>query len=120
MSRRRLAWTRPSERLLQPFLGRPCALKAAPTGHRWRPRTAELFAVAQRLYAEIGLGTLPGVTVGGGSDGNFATAAGARVLDGLGCTGDGAHADHEHILISSLPERTALVAALLGALLSGA
>jgi len=79
--------------------------------------TAELFAVAQRACTEIGLGTLAGVTVGGGSDGNFAAAAGARVLDGLGCTGDGAHADHEHILISSLPERTALLLALLRTLL---
>lgn len=81
--------------------------------------TAELFAVAQRVYRQIGLGELTGTTVGGGSDGNFAAAAGALVLDGLGCTGDGAHADDEHILISSLPERTALVSALVRALLAG-
>ena len=34
-------------------------------------------------------------------------------LDGLGVPGDGAHAAYEHVLIDSLPERAALLAALL-------
>jgi glutamate carboxypeptidase len=34
-------------------------------------------------------------------------------LDGLGAVGDGLHATHEHVLISSLPQRAALLAALL-------
>jgi len=80
--------------------------------------TMALFEVAQRIGSEIGLGELAGATVGGASDGNFAAAVGARTLDGLGCTGDGAHADHEHILIPSLPERTALLAALVEDLLA--
>ena len=51
-------------------------------------------------------------TAGGGSDGNT-TSLYTATLDGLGTTGDGAHALHEHILIDHLPERTALLAMLL-------
>ena len=50
---------------------------------------------------------------GGGSDGSFAAALGVPTLDGLGATGDGAHALHEHVEISSLPERSALLASML-------
>ena len=52
-------------------------------------------------------------SVGGASDGNFAAAAGAQVLDGLGAVGDGAHAPHEYILISSIPERITLLTAFI-------
>ena len=34
-------------------------------------------------------------------------------LDGLGCVGDGAHADHEHIVIEPSLERCALLARLM-------
>jgi glutamate carboxypeptidase len=34
-------------------------------------------------------------------------------LDGLGAVGDGAHADHEHLVVEKMPERAALLAALL-------
>jgi glutamate carboxypeptidase len=37
-------------------------------------------------------------------------------LDGLGADGDGAHAEHEHVLIPSLPERAALAAGLIATL----
>ena len=50
---------------------------------------------------------------GGGSDGNFTAALGVPTLDGLGVDGDGAHAEHEHILIEDLPRRAALLTALL-------
>jgi glutamate carboxypeptidase len=33
-------------------------------------------------------------------------------LDGLGAVGDGAHAQHEHVLVDRLPERAALLAML--------
>lgn len=46
---------------------------------------------------------------GGGSDGNYTAALGVPTLDGLGAEGAGAHAIHEHILISSLPLRTNLL-----------
>jgi glutamate carboxypeptidase len=54
--------------------------------------------------------------VGGASDGNFAAAMGAPVLDGLGIDGDGAHATHEHILIDDIPRRGALLAGLIATL----
>ena len=54
--------------------------------------------------------------VGGASDGNFAAAMGASVLDGLGLDGDGAHAAHEHILIDDIPRRGALLAGLIATL----
>jgi glutamate carboxypeptidase len=53
--------------------------------------------------------------VGGGSDGNFTASLGIPTLDGLGGVGDGAHAPHEHILISELPRRAALLAGLIEA-----
>ncbi|MBX6341916.1 MAG: M20/M25/M40 family metallo-hydrolase, partial [Thermomicrobiaceae bacterium] len=53
---------------------------------------------------------------GGASDGNFTAALGVPTIDGLGCPGDGGHAEHEHIEIQGLVERTALLAALLSRL----
>jgi glutamate carboxypeptidase len=35
------------------------------------------------------------------------------VLDGLGVDGAGAHAEHEHIIISDIPRRAALLARLI-------
>lgn len=65
-------------------------------------------AVAAALGRQIGEGP-----AGGGSDGNFTAALGVPTLDGLGAIGDGAHAAHEHIDITALPWRTALLAGLL-------
>ena len=64
------------------------------------------------------IGEKYGVTIyedgsGGGSDGNFTAALGIPTLDGLGAHGDGAHAPHEHIIVSSLPRQATLIAALL-------
>ena len=49
---------------------------------------------------------------GGGSDGNT-TSQYTPTLDGLGAVGDGAHAEHEHVLSAQLIERTALLTLLL-------
>ena len=78
----------------------------------------ELFARAQRLAAEVGMDELKGVTVGGGSDGNRTASIGVPTLDGLGAVGGGAHADDEHVIASAMPERAALVAALVNELLN--
>ena len=59
---------------------------------------------------------LEGVVVGGGSDGNFTAAVGCPTLDGLGAVGDGAHAEGEHVRVGAMPERAALLAALIGRL----
>lgn len=50
---------------------------------------------------------------GGGSDGNFTAALGIPTLDGLGAEGAGLHAEHEHVLVNSLPKKAALIAAIL-------
>ena len=72
----------------------------------------DLFHKAYKVGEKLGFDFAEGST-GGGSDGNFTAALGVPTLDGLGAMGDGAHAVHEHILISHLHERTAFLAALL-------
>jgi glutamate carboxypeptidase len=75
------------------------------------PQTVELFHKAQQVALELGF-TVGEGGVGGMSDGNF-TAPIAPTLDGLGCVGAGAHAEHEHIEISQMPPRAALLAGLI-------
>lgn len=70
------------------------------------------FQRAREIGASLGL-DLSEASTGGASDGNFTAAIGATTIDGLGCLGDGAHADHEHISIKGLVERAGLLAALL-------
>ncbi len=70
-----------------------------------------LFAHAKKLAEEIGF-ELVGTSTGGGSDGNF-TAYRVATLDGLGVDGDGGHALHEHLYISSLIPRFQLQLRLL-------
>jgi glutamate carboxypeptidase len=76
------------------------------------PAVVDLFsrasAVASSLGRDLGEGS-----AGGGSDGNFTAALGIPTLDGLGPVGDGAHAAHEHVEISALPWRAALLAGVL-------
>jgi glutamate carboxypeptidase len=71
-----------------------------------------LFELARACGKEIGMDLHEGAT-GGGSDGNFTAALGIPTLDGLGATGDGAHALHEHVKIAELPQRAAVLAGLL-------
>lgn len=75
-------------------------------------RVVRLFLHARALASELGF-ALEESGSGGASDGNLVAAVGVPVLDGLGAVGDGAHADHEHVLVGSLPGRTALVARLI-------
>lgn len=84
-------------------IGRPPMHESAAT---------ELFAIAEGVARKIGLAELSGVVVGGGSDGNFTAAVGVQTLDGLGAVGGGAHSESEHIVVSTLPARAALIAGL--------
>ena len=77
-----------------------------------------LFAIAKGVADELGITDLRGVAVGGGSDGNFTAAIGIPTLDGCGAVGGGAHADSEHIVISTMPERAALLAGIARAIVS--
>ena len=76
------------------------------------PQSAALFERARAIAATLGQELTEGAT-GGASDGNFTAALGLPTRDGLGALGAGAHAAGEHIVIDSLPERAALLAALL-------
>jgi glutamate carboxypeptidase len=78
-------------------------------------RTAEiaaLFARAQALASGMGL-MLSEASTGGASDGNLTAALGVPTLDGMGVVGDGGHSLDEYALIASLPERAAVLAAML-------
>jgi len=76
------------------------------------PAVVELFETARSVGAMIGF-ELGEAQVGGASDGNFIAAMGIPVLDGLGISGDGAHAKHEHILADDISVRGTLIAGLL-------
>ena len=71
-----------------------------------------LYARAARLARQMGL-SIGARAVGGGSDGSFAAAIGVPTLDGMGGVGGGAHSPEEFVLLRSLPERAALLAAML-------
>ena len=75
----------------------------------------KLFLRAQGIAAGLGQ-TLRAGRSGGGSDASFAAGLGVPTLDGLGPDGDGIHAEHEHLVLPSLVERTALLTELLKAL----
>jgi glutamate carboxypeptidase len=79
------------------------------------PGARRLFLRAQAIMSEMGR-TLDEASVGGVSDGNFTAALGVPTLDGLGAIGDGAHSPREYVVLRSLSERAALLAALLATL----
>lgn len=106
------------ERRILALAGESDGIKVTVTGGMNRPPFAEtpeiraLYERARALAAAHGY-TLPSQHRGGGSDGNFTAAIGVPTLDGLGCTGAGAHAPHEHILWRDLAPRCATLCALL-------
>ena len=77
-----------------------------------RKVSAALFSRAKSLAAQMGL-SIGECVAGGGSDGNLTAALGVPTLDGLGGVGDGAHSAREYALVKAMPERAALLAALL-------
>ena len=117
----RVATVAEGKRLEQAIIGLEPKLKGSSlvvTGEMNRPpleRTAAigaLYGIARNIADSLGF-ELGEASVGGGSDGNFTAALGIPTLDGLGCIGDGAHAENEHIEIDKLAERAALFANLL-------
>lgn len=76
---------------------------------------ARLYEQARAIAAALDF-ELGEASVGGASDGNFIAALNVPVLDGLGIDGDGAHAEHEHIITSDLARRGALIAGLIATL----
>jgi glutamate carboxypeptidase len=74
--------------------------------------TVRLYQRARALAAELGL-ALEEAATGGASDGNFTSALGVPTLDGMGAVGEGAHAQHESVVIEHLAMRTALLAGMI-------
>jgi glutamate carboxypeptidase len=75
------------------------------------PGNGRLWEEAQSVAGDLGF-EIADDGAGGGSDGNT-TSRWAPTLDGLGAVGDGAHAEHEHVVLDAMVERTALLAGLL-------
>ncbi|HLW85984.1 MAG TPA: M20 family metallopeptidase [Candidatus Sulfotelmatobacter sp.] len=73
---------------------------------------AALYAKAHEIAGQLGW-KLEEASVGGGSDGNFTAGIGIPTLDGMGAVGEGAHAVHEHVVISELPRRALLLAGMI-------
>lgn len=95
----------------------PMARVSVEGGEIWPPmeRTPEIAALyeqAREISTDLGFELGEGLA-GGASDGCLCAAVGARVLDGLGAVGGGAHATDEHVEIETMPVRAALVARLL-------
>jgi glutamate carboxypeptidase len=76
------------------------------------PLIMNAFRRAQSIGAELDL-ALTATGTGGASDANFAAALGVPTLDGLGPAGDNAHSPDEYVLVPTLSDRSALLAALL-------
>jgi glutamate carboxypeptidase len=106
------------ERIILGMAGEADGIRIEVTGGMNRPPMVEtpeiaaLFAMARGIAARHGY-DLPKMHRGGGSDGNFTAAMGVPTLDGLGCTGAGAHAPFEHILWQDLAPRCATLCELL-------
>ena len=77
----------------------------------------ELYEKLEKVAKDLGLSPIGHASVGGASDGNLAAAAGAKVLDGLGAIGMGAHAPGESIKISTIEERIKLTTEFINELL---
>ena len=79
--------------------------------------TLELYEKLEAVAKTLGMAPIGHASVGGASDGNLAAAAGAKVLDGLGAVGVGAHAPTESLVISSVEPRIKLTTAFITELL---
>jgi glutamate carboxypeptidase len=77
-----------------------------------------LLEIAQAAAKEIGLPAPAGAHAPGASDANFTGALGVPTLDGLGGVGGGAHARSEFVDVGMMPERAALLSALVSRLLT--
>jgi glutamate carboxypeptidase len=71
-------------------------------------RMIQNYEQARAIAGRLGF-DLPEDGSGGGSDGNITAGIGVSTLDGLGPMGEGAHAAHEQVVISSIPRRAALL-----------
>jgi glutamate carboxypeptidase len=83
----------------------------------WQPSDAggELLAAVAAAGRSIGQ-QMGGAVAAGAADTNLTGWLGVPSLDGFGPRGKGAHATHEQVVAASLPDRAALIAAVLSTL----
>lgn len=72
----------------------------------------DMLNKAKELGKEVDMEVLE-CTVGGGSDGNFTSAAGCPTLDGLGMSGQYLHNLGEYINVNYIPQRGTMLARLI-------
>ncbi|MEH7885160.1 M20 family metallopeptidase [Bacillus sp. JJ1609] len=110
-----------AEKITEAILNRPVFVKGTKVevfGEIDRYPLERTEAVIQ-LYEELkGIAASHGYDLGegssgGASDGNFTAGLGIPTIDGLGPVGDGAHTDNEHVDLSNLPYRAALMAEII-------
>jgi glutamate carboxypeptidase len=80
--------------------------------------TLPLFELAQAAAKDLGMPAPEGAHAAGASDANFTGGLGVPTLDGLGVVGGGSHARSEYADVTMMPQRTALLAALIGRITS--
>jgi glutamate carboxypeptidase len=77
------------------------------------PRNEALFGCVQEAGRALGL-ELRAIATGGSSDGNTAGQF-TPVVDGMGPIGDGAHSEHEFVVLPSIVQRAQVLALFLAA-----
>lgn len=77
-----------------------------------------LLKLAQVAAEHLGLPHVTGARAPGASDANFTGSLGVPTLDGLGAVGGHSHGRGEYVDVSQMPDRTALLAALIERLLA--
>jgi glutamate carboxypeptidase len=82
--------------------------------------TLPLFDIAARAARQLGLAPIGAAHAPGASDANFTGSLGVSTLDGLGGVGGGSHARSEWVDTTQMPDRVALLAALISGALSQA
>ncbi len=82
-------------------LGRPPMVKT--------DKAASLVGMVKEAAALVGF-DLTDTATGGGSDGNFVSALGTPVVDGMGPVGGRVHSDDEYLELNTLPERCKMLA----------
>lgn len=77
--------------------------------------STDFFRKVKKIAESLEM-TLEAGKAGGGSDASIASGMGIPTLDGLGPDGDAIHAENEHLILSSLPEKTALLTEIISQL----
>jgi glutamate carboxypeptidase len=72
-------------------------------------RNKQLLQRISAVGKEMGI-EITDTSTGGGSDASFTSAAGVATIDGMGPVGGNAHSEEEYLEVSSLSERTILLA----------